>query len=41
MSRKELVDMIKDYILYYNTKRVQRNLGILTPMEKHYLSMAA
>ncbi|WP_418937098.1 hypothetical protein [Megasphaera massiliensis] len=20
---------------YYNTKRLQRNLGVLTPMEKH------
>lgn len=23
------------YIDYYNTKRLQRNLGILTPIEKH------
>jgi len=29
--------MIKRYIHYYNTKRVQRNLGVLTPMEKHEL----
>ena len=34
-SRDSLVKMIEDYILYYNTKRLQRNLGILTPMEKH------
>ena len=27
--------MIEDYIDYYNTKRLQRNLGILTPMEKY------
>ena len=27
--------MIEDYIDYYNNKRLQRNLGILTPMEKH------
>ena len=27
--------MIKHYICYYNTRRVQRNLGVLTPMEKH------
>ncbi len=33
--------MIKDYILYYNTKRLQRNLGILTPLEKYQLAMAA
>ena len=40
-DRQTLVQMIEDYILYYNTKRLQRNLGILTPMEKHHLSMAA
>ena len=27
--------MIEDYINYYNTKWLQRKLGILTPMEKH------
>ena len=27
--------------LDYNTQRVQRNLGVLTPMEKHRLSLAA
>ncbi|MGI6076455.1 MAG: IS3 family transposase [Pyramidobacter sp.] len=36
-SKKELTTMIDDYIHYYNTKRVQRNLGVLTPMEKHSL----
>ena len=35
-SREELVQMIENYITYYNTRRVQRNLGVLTPMEKHY-----
>ena len=34
-DRESLVKMIGDYIHYYNTKRLQRNLGILTPMEKH------
>ena len=34
-DRESLVQMIEDYISYYNTKRLQRNLGILTPMEKH------
>jgi len=34
-DRESLVHMIEDYIAYYNTKRLQRNLGILTPMEKH------
>lgn len=32
---ESLVNMIEDYICYYNTVRLQRNLGILTPMEKH------
>lgn len=34
-DRESLVNMIEDYICYYNTMRLQRNLGILTPMEKH------
>ncbi len=34
-SREELVQMIENYIAYYNNSRVQRNLGVLTPMEKH------
>ena len=40
-SKKELVHMIEGYIRYYNTRRVQRRLGILTPMEKHELYFAA
>ena len=40
-SKKELVDMIGNYIAYYNNDRVQRNLGILTPMEKNNLYMVA
>ena len=41
-SREELVQMIENYISYYNNRRVQRNLGVLTPMEKHYrYSLAA
>ena len=40
-SKKELVDMIEDYIRYYNNRRVQRNLGVLTPMEKYNLYLAA
>ncbi len=27
--------MIEEYITYYNTERLQRGLGVLTPMEKH------
>ena len=34
-DRESLVQMIEEYITYYNNKRLQRNLGILTPMEKH------
>ncbi len=40
-SKQSLVQMIQSYIHYYNTLRVQRNLGILTPLEKHNLAMAA
>lgn len=40
-DKQELVQMIECYILYYNTQRVQRNLGVLTPMEKHNLCLAA
>ena len=29
--------MITSYIRYYNTRRVQRSLGVLTPMEKNEL----
>lgn len=40
-DRDSLIKMIEDYIDYYNNKRLQRNLGILTPMEKHDLYLAA
>ena len=40
-SREELVRMIEDYIVYYNSRRLQRGLGVLTPLEKHELAMAA
>ena len=30
-----------DYIYYYNIQRVQRNLGVVTPMEKHQMIFAA
>lgn len=40
-SKQELVRMIESYIRYYNNRRVQRSLGVLTPMEKHNLVMAA
>jgi transposase InsO family protein len=40
-NREALVKMIEDYIVYYNLKRLQRGLGILTPLEKYQLYMAA
>lgn len=40
-SKADLLQMIHSYIHYYNTRRVQRNLGVLTPMEKHNLALAA
>ena len=41
-DRDSLVMMIENYIDYYNHRRLQRNLGVLTPMEKHnqYLAVA-
>ena len=40
-DRETLVKMIEEYIEYYNNKRLQRNLGILTPKEKHDRYLAA
>ena len=40
-DEEELIAMIERYISYYNERRVQRNLGILTPFEKHNKLMAA
>ena len=40
-SKQELIHVIESYIHYYNTRRVQRNLGVLTPMEKHKRYLAA
>ena len=40
-DRCTLVKMIEDYIDYYNNKRLQRNLGILTPMEKYEIYLQA
>ena len=40
-SKQELIQMIVNFIHYYNTRRVQRNLGVLTPMEKNSLFLAA
>ena len=40
-DRNSLVTMIEDYIEYYNNRRLQRKLGVLTPMEKHNQYLAA
>ena len=40
-DRESLVRMIENYIVYYNLQRLQRNLGVLTPMQKHELYKAA
>ena len=40
-SKHGLAQMIESYIRYYNTRRVQRNLGVLTPMEKHELCLVS
>ena len=42
-SKNELITMISTYIEYYNNRRYQRCLGVLTPIEKHrqYYEMAA
>ena len=40
-DKGSLVAMIEEYIDYYNNRRLQRNLGVLTPMEKHSLYTAA
>ena len=40
-DRNSLVKMIEDYIEYYNTRRLQRKLGVLTPFEKHEQYVAA
>lgn len=36
-----IIKMIEDYIDYYNNKGLQRNLGVLTPMEKLDLYLRA
>lgn len=40
-DKESLIKMIEDYIYYYNNKRSQRNLGVLTPMEKHQIYLQA
>ncbi len=40
-SRESMVEMTENYIEHYNNRRLQRNLGVLTPMEKHEIYMWA
>ena len=40
-SKHELVHPIQQHTLDDNTRRVQRNMGVLTPMEQHALCLAA
>ena len=40
-SREAVVEMIENYIEYYNNRRYHRKLGVLTPMEKHAEYMLA
>lgn len=40
-SKESVVKMIEEYIEYYNNKRLQRKLGVLTPMEKHEMYLQA
>ena len=40
-DKESLINMIKDYIQYYNNRRLQRNLGVITPMEKYEMYLAA
>lgn len=40
-GREEPVLMIENYINYYNNRRVQRNLGVRTPMEKYQCYLLA
>ena len=40
-DRASLVTMIEDFIQSYNNERLQRNLGVLSPMEKHVSYFAA
>ena len=41
-SREMLTSMIEEYIVYYNGRRLQRNFGVMTPVEKYesYLQAA-
>ena len=38
-TKKKLFDMIENYIRHYNNRRIQRSIGVLTPMEKNNLRL--
>lgn len=38
-TKKDLIQAIEEYLDYYITKRVQRNLGVLTPAEYHKIKL--
>ena len=38
-TKEELIVAIEKYLDYYTNKRVQRNLGVLTPMEFHVMKL--
>ena len=38
-TKDELIQSIEGYMNYYTIKRVQRNLGVLTPMEYHDMKL--
>ena len=40
-DKDSLVKMIEDYIEYYNNRRLQRKLGVMTPIEKYEQYLAA
>lgn len=40
-SKEELIQSIQDYIEYYNNRRLQRKLHIMTPMTFHELTLKA
>jgi len=40
-TKEEIVKAIEDYIDYYINRRVQRKLGVLTPIEYHEKKLEA
>ena len=35
-SEDELIAAVEDYLMFYNTRRYQRRLGCMTPLEFHF-----